>query len=466
MSQPDPADVMRWVRAVEKHIRHPPELVDAVISETYTQALRAARKPVEPPRTKDVLRRLAYEFKRSLSPQRTTVPTDHVLVVPRTRPHLNQLVPIADALRAAGQHVVFFSESLAVLDAVRARGFPATGPSSSVSKLRGIRIPRGRRNVALPKLLGSATGEARILALLEAEVTTQAPVVRGVRSSVERLFRRGTRAVVVGNDLTLEGRAACLVARRWNIPSYCVAHGLGGSNPRLSATVAANWLVFGELQAEELMRHGVPPGRIEVTGAPYLDAPHESRGHEVLAALGLNGPYVLVATSGPGQKVSEQHHRRVVMALDEAAARRPDLTFVVKLHPKDRLAYYTDCRSLRIVAPDEAARLPRNIFDWLAAAELLVTGGSAVAIEAMLADVPVLTVDLNRELEDVDFIDQGATLHATGKAQLFRLLEQQQWSVPPATPRYVERKYGPRDGRSAHRAARAIMRGVVERVSR
>ena len=41
----------------------------------------------------------------------------------------------------------------------------------------------------------------------------------------------------------------------------------------------------------------------------------------------------------------------------------------------------------------------------------MLTGASAVAVEAMLMDVPVVTMDFCNEIHGVDFIDAGATIH-------------------------------------------------------
>ena len=47
----------------------------------------------------------------------------------------------------------------------------------------------------------------------------------------------------------------------------------------------------------------------------------------------------------------------------------------------------------------------------------MLTGASTVAVEAMLMDVPVVTMDFRDEIHEVDFIDAGATMHVrTGEA--------------------------------------------------
>ena len=62
--------------------------------------------------------------------------------------------------------------------------------------------------------------------------------------------------------------------------------------------------------------------------------------------------------------------------------------------------------------------MPDDIFAWLQGCPVLVTGASTVAVEAMQMDVPVVTVDLANELHGIDFIDSGATFHATSEEAL------------------------------------------------
>src|SRR4029079_7481214 len=123
---------------------------------------------------------------------------------------------------------------------------------------------------------------------------------------------------------------------------------------------------------------------------------------------------ILVATSGPGHRISHEHHQVVIANLARLSAEFPDVPLVVKLHRKDRLEYYQqalDRRHRLILVREESSGFPRGIFEWLSGCSVVLTGASPVAVEAMLMDVPVVTMDFCQEIRGVDFIDAGATTH-------------------------------------------------------
>ena len=117
----------------------------------------------------------------------------------------------------------------------------------------------------------------------------------------------------------------------------------------------------------------------------------------------------MVALSGPGHYISESHHKSVVSALLKLSDSYPELQFVFKLHPKDESSYYLEAaRHLDMVCPPimDKDSIPHHlsIFDWLAGADVLITGGSSVANEALLCGVPVITVDFEAALNSHPFI--------------------------------------------------------------
>ncbi len=49
---------------------------------------------------------------------------------------------------------------------------------------------------------------------------------------------------------------------------------------------------------------------------------------------------------------------------------------------------------------------------------MILTGASTTAIEAMVMEVPVITMDFCNALHGIDFIEAGATLHVTNADDL------------------------------------------------
>ena len=75
--------------------------------------------------------------------------------------------------------------------------------------------------------------------------------------------------MVVGNDITLEGRAAALVARTARVPVVTMMHGHVGTNNPLHALHLADRLVgYGDAHRRVLVELGIASEAISICGAP------------------------------------------------------------------------------------------------------------------------------------------------------------------------------------------------------
>ena len=295
--------------------------------------------------------------------------------------------------------------------------------------------------------------------------------VANARAALET-FR--PKAIVVGNDITLEGRSAALVARAAGVPVVVMMHGhVGTNNPLHGLHLADRLVAYGDAHRRVLVELGIPAEAISVCGAPYLDQRPAASGqiHPAIAkaySLSPGEPWVLVATSGPGHSVSLAHHLTVIENLLTLSARLPEVALIVKLHRKDSPRYYHElaakhpARRRLIVVPAGTAGVPDNILDWLQGCRAVLTGASMVAIEAMMMNVPVITMDFAHELSGVEFIDAGATRHVRTLAELEdrlrAVLAAGAGSEPlPATTAFLRDAFFALDGHSADRVAELLL---------
>jgi len=100
------------------------------------------------------------------------------------------------------------------------------------------------------------------------------------------------------------------------------------------------------------------------------------------------------------------------------------LHFIFKLHRKDKEAYYKETVSLfsnTCIVPFINS-VSEDIYEWIFHSDLLITGASTTALEALVLEKPVITMDLLGELPTFDFITFGATLHTRHKERLIENL--------------------------------------------
>lgn len=242
--------------------------------------------------------------------------------------------------------------------------------------------------------------------------------------------RYGPQYLIVGNQLTFVGRTAVLFFNERKIPTGCPMHGTILPDIPAERFVADIQFVYGNRMRNQLFGQGVDLDKIKVVGSTKLDSLSNkiyvwrNCPSKVIVDLAKSKPIVLVTLSGPGHTVTKIHHELMIQELAKAVAAFPQMHFIFKLHRKDNEIYYKELGSMfnntSIVAFNN--NISEDIFEWIFHSQLLVTGASTTALEALVLEKPVITMDLFGELPKFDFITSGATLHTSQKGQLIENL--------------------------------------------
>jgi UDP-N-acetylglucosamine 2-epimerase len=493
------SSILQWIGTLRAASRHSPwqplldfdgvDALDVLLSPIYLTVLNTFRQGISAsPSSSDALwlraRLQLYKFKMNWHDRKATklsapaAPVD-ILLWPRDITHTVILRPVMQTLRAKGVRC-----SLMACQSNTFIGLHERDPSALYSRalwpkvLREAHADGLRRAHALAAASWSVPAfpglpDANLDQVVIETLVEMLPLVsEAVANARMALDRLQPKVLVVGNDLTTEGRAGCLVAALRGVPTAMFMHGSISADPMQARHLADQVLVYGDTHRQELLQQGVAPQRVVVCGAPNLDSRPRQTGqiHPLLQSrLGLKpgDPWILVATSGPGHRISHQHHQAIIHNLVKLCLAFPTLPVVVKLHRKDRLEYYRqglqDCEAARLVIVSENARdFPRTIFEWLQGCSAVLTGASAVAVEAMLMDVPVVSMDFRNEIHDVDFIDAQATQHVNSVEGLIEAVRP--LIACPTTPvrrdkveAYLQSAFFALDGQSSARGAQSLI---------
>jgi hypothetical protein len=289
------------------------------------------------------------------------------------------------------------------------------------------------------------------------------------------------RAVVTYAEAGGWGRAVTLEARRRGIPSVGLQHGFisrhwlnyrhepdeiepsPGNPADRGCPLPDLTLLYDGMAERHLLQAGrYPASRLRVTGNPRLD-------DLMRAARALSAGDIARAREQAGAR-PDQHlvllaAKRIpefdatFAALMQAVAAMPDVQLAVRPHPAETDEPYRrlagSIPNVRVVPPS----LP--VVALIAAARLVATINSTVAIEAMALDVPALAMRLPNYLSP--FVEAGAmagtaTLGAIAPT-LARLVrdEEARAALAAARRRFLAEHAIESDGRAADRAAEAIL---------
>jgi surface carbohydrate biosynthesis protein len=175
----------------------------------------------------------------------------------------------------------------------------------------------------------------------------------------------------------------------------------------------------GEVK-KDFLKSGVEEGRLVVTGAPVYDFIRDSvrirkeiNNFKYLEKYGIDlKKGLIVFASQPHDKklYKIEEKRRILTGLKMAMANFPDSTLVVKLHPYE--SYEELANSILEKDFDKNIVVVKdiNIFDLIYICDLLITRYSTSALEAILLDKPVMTINLGGAPDLFPYADNNVAL--------------------------------------------------------
>lgn len=256
------------------------------------------------------------------------------------------------------------------------------------------------------------------------------------------LGRVRPEGIYVDEDVGQFNKTLALLAERRGIPSVVIQHGAPFEKvpvalSPVSATKIAAWGPYSE---QCLRAWGVPGSKIARTGAPRCDeiTAHEpgQRGRlkgELARSLALDASkaWIVVGLDKPhpsykpdfvGIELLHENAKRIVERVVEAASGPPAKEIVVKLHPRSHPREMEFAKSL---ASEHRVSVVQHVpsFDLLRACDVLVVESSSLAIEAMICDKPVITMNLTVYPDLQPHAEKGAALAARTGGELRRAFE-------------------------------------------
>lgn len=415
-------------------------------------------------RVRDELSRLA-EIARNLRERglrRISAERTDVLLVPRTEPHMRDMLRFAP--RLVSDHGLRVSwATFRAVDARRARalGQPVINASALALSSAGAQaVLRLQIRDVVREVRERLPQHAQGLDAAHAYLQRNAPYATHRYAALGAVYEAmQPKVVVVGNATLMEGRVASHLAHKHAARVVMVQHGdIIAGKEQFEDVAVDRYCVWGPRTKDLLVQSQVPPDHVVVVGAPWLDA---GGGGERRATT---PPTILVALSGAGHMVGPAEHRAAVDALFASVAELPDSQWIIRVHPKDdpepyrALAKESGHGRVSIVAAKDSKL---TIHDQLAAASALVTIMSTSAVDAMLARVPVVTLGRAPSEHEPDYVRAGATNHVEDTQSISKTLRMvltqgEPVGVAKRAREFAERFYGPLDGRAAQRVAAQI----------
>jgi UDP-N-acetylglucosamine 2-epimerase len=355
------------------------------------------------------------------------------ILVVNTTPgaQVSTLVPVIRELeKDPTNKVLVIAEGLNVQQAFRAKDIPVQSLQDRMTPEVASRVAEGRRELqakwstlrADPVFRAFFTYRGRPLwgaveqAFRKVFVRDFVERVREIEIFRSLMQQEGVDLVVVAIETFPAMKTAVAVANRLGVPSLTIQHGVVTFQQGLdylgNLPVAASKIaVFGEASQAEFIRAGTPAEKVVVTGRPTLDMLYEEQEafdpDELRRRLGLKDGQrlIVLATQDDCPEVNEPLLRSVYGATKNL----PDTRLVVKVHPREsprlaeRIAVELKMQEVIIIKDIDPYQL-------LLVCEVLITRESTIALEAMMLDKPVITINLTGKPDLRPYAKSGAAV--------------------------------------------------------
>jgi len=223
--------------------------------------------------------------------------------------------------------------------------------------------------------------------------------------------------------------------------------------------------VYGKFFERILVENGgYPEGSVVVTGQPSYDFLYNARDNGARERIcsqldiGRSQDIVVLATQTHRGFTNDQNRRLLEIVFD-AIGEFPGKKLVVKLHPAEEPSLHRRIARERGVLDDIVIVKDVNLFDLLRACEMLITAHSTVALEGMLFDKPVVTVNVTGGRDVMPYAESGAAIGVRDAAELTGAMravftdDELQKKLQDGRKKFIADCLYPLDGRAARRVA-------------
>jgi glycosyltransferase involved in cell wall biosynthesis len=237
--------------------------------------------------------------------------------------------------------------------------------------------------------------------------------------------------------------------------------------PVPSSVEGLNIAVMSQFAKDAYIKMGFPPEKIFVTGQPRFDMVRQKKfnKNQLMTELSISenkGLVVLATQPLVGSIWAKQDRKKFIEVVCDAMREFPDKQLVIKLHPSENMKTYQKILANR---GKDKAIVCRDIdlYELLHACELLMTVHSTVALEAMIFDKPVITINLTGKPDLMPYAKSGAAIGVYKEEDLVPAIRDALYSevtrkkLKEARKKFVYEHAYIQDGKASERVANLII---------
>lgn len=225
----------------------------------------------------------------------------------------------------------------------------------------------------------------------------------------------------------------------------------------------------GEKMKSVYISSGLEPGRVLATGIAHFDRMFNrdrESDKQILSACGINPRDGIVVFTT--DNISLRETEEMLAGVIDAVLKMKDIQLVIKVHPRESAEPYFTIAD-RYHNPKIRVVKDIDLYALLGSCELLITKFSMTALEAMIIDKPVVTINLSgKPIPAVPYAEEGASIGVNRRQDIEPAIQKALYNEETRTKlkvgrdRFVRNWAGEPDGKASQRIVTLMKNMITE----
>lgn len=277
--------------------------------------------------------------------------------------------------------------------------------------------------------------------------------------------------IIVMSEGTIPPKVAVAFGKLAGIPTLLLMQlGMLGRGYECPHFLADRISVAGDFIRDLLITCGVSENRVAVTGRPAYDALIHAEEKfdktEICKRLGLDPTRKILVYCT--ENLPQRATQNIVFAICNSVKGISDLQVIIKVHPAElSLAIYEEVA--RKIGVKALVKRDTEISEVLFICDVMITGFSTTALDAMILDKPVITINLTGLNDPIPFAQSGAAIGVYREKDIRRAAEDGLFDeslkekLRKGREKFVYEQAYLKDGKATQRVVNMIERMVEKR---
>ncbi|MBU4070413.1 MAG: CDP-glycerol glycerophosphotransferase family protein [Nanoarchaeota archaeon] len=244
-------------------------------------------------------------------------------------------------------------------------------------------------------------------------------------NSYDNLFKKNKiKAVVVMDDLIPVNRALILIAKKYNIPSIVVPHGvfIDTAGKGFIPLTADKMAVWGKIIKNQMINFGVNSKKLIITGASIFDdiVQKQKNNKNQFKENKKKKFSLMLGIQKYDDVFADKETEKIIKIAIESVQEFKDVELKISLHPR------LSSNIIKSILKEKKGNIcieKGKIEDLIKECDGLITLYSTIAFDAMFENKPIISLNPLNRPEIIPYVKSGVALKARNKKELINAIK-------------------------------------------